>query len=151
MRAWQPQARKGMGNSKRDCGTPMEGRFKGRRQARVCSRMHEQMRTCKREQGPYELTRSKEDDVVNAIRRVIARLCSANTSKTLGHPSDATSDAIHSELHWAAYNCKKNVTRALLQAEAADETVAFEGPVKVYGEELPTWDDLHELREEDDG
>ena len=93
--------------------------------------MHEQMRTCKREQGPYELTRSKEDDVVNAIRRVIARLCSANTSKTLGHPSDAT--------------------RALLQAEAADETVAFEGPVKVYGEELPTWDDLHELREEDDG
>ena len=45
----------------------------------------------------------------------------------------------------------KDVTRALLQAEAADETVAFEGPVKVYGEELPTWDDLHELREEEDG
>ena len=45
----------------------------------------------------------------------------------------------------------KDVTRALLQAEAQDEAIAFEGPVKAYGEELHTWDDLHELQEEEDG
>ena len=45
----------------------------------------------------------------------------------------------------------KDVIQALLQAEAQDEAVAFEEPVKVYGEELHTWDDLHELQEEEDG
>ena len=44
-----------------------------------------------------------------------------------------------------------DVARELLQAEAQDEAIAFEGPVKVYGEELRTWDDLHELQEEEDG
>ena len=44
-----------------------------------------------------------------------------------------------------------DVARELLQAEAQDEAIAFEEPVKVYGEELHTWDDLHELQEEEDG